>query len=360
MAFQPSTSPQEEATLLLGQAVSELTSVSHDLKTVLRKCQHICELLGWQQQLNWFRQELNGYPYPSNAPLPYYRKIPGTRKWNITESGHDFAAWMAESIVTGIDPAVYDEETDTLDLWANIDWFISAAKNGYKERLPETKHVTFSQGREKITMYRDRIFLAGSFMNRLAQFEAQIFDFVSKSYVQLKYGNLITDIWSSYRSVVDTQLTQLQFSTHLQAIQSGIQSNNPESWRASAFACRNLLTDLANYLWQDPKPRYQYLPGKTDDGKLDVTQGSTKNRIAAYLHQKGLSGTEGKHLRNEVERLVASLDSIISFQSVAHDPINLQNARSIAISTYLLIGEIVTRTDLVPIKEYGNPVIEPE
>jgi hypothetical protein len=149
MAIQSSTTPQEEATLLLSQAVSELTSISHDLKTVLRKCQHIYELLGWQRELNWFRQELNGYPYPPNAPLPYYRKIPGTRKWNITESGLDFAAWTAESIVRGIDPAVYEEETDTLDLWANIEWFISAAKNGYKERLPETKQVAFSQVEKK-------------------------------------------------------------------------------------------------------------------------------------------------------------------------------------------------------------------
>jgi len=360
MTIQLSTTPQEEATSLLSQVVSELTSTSHDLKTVLRKCQHICELLDWQQQLIWFRQELNGYPYPSNVPLPFYRKILGIRRWNVAESGHDFTAWTAESITRGIDLAVYEEEADTLDVWANIDWFISAAKNGYKERLPETKTVTVSYGRERITMYRDRIFSAGSFMDRLAQLEVQIFDFVSKSYVQLKYGNLITDIWSSYRSVVDTQIAQLQLSNHLQAIQSGIQSNNPESWRASAFACRSLLTDLANYLWQDPKPRYEYLPGKTNDGKLDVTHGSTKNRIAAYLHQKGLSGTEGKYMRNEAERLVASIDSIISFQSAAHNPINLQNARSIAISTYLLVGEIVTRTNLIPIKKYGNPTIEPE
>jgi AbiTii-like protein len=358
MAIQSSTTPQEEATLLLSQVISELTTPSHDLKTILRKCQHICELLDWQQQLHWFHQELNGYP--SNAELPFYRKISGIRKWNITESGHDFAAWMAESMVRGIDSAVYEEEAEALNVWANIDWFISAAKNGYKERLPETKIVTFSHGRERITMYRDRIFLAGSFTDRLAQFEAQVFHFASKSYVQLKYGNLITDIWSGYRSVVDAQLTQLQFSNHLQAIQSGFQTNNPEAWRASVFACRSLFTDLANYLWQNPRPRYEYLPGRTDDGKLDVTQGNTKNRIAAYLHQKGLSGTEGRHLRNEAERLVASIDSIVSFQSAAHDPINLQNAKSIAISTYILVGEIVFRTDLVPVKEYGNPTIELE
>lgn len=356
MTIQSSITPQEEATILFSQVVSELTSSSHDLKSVLRKCQHICELLGWQSQLDWFRQELNGYA--SSSPLPFYRKINGTRRWNIIESGHSFAAWKAENIINGIDPAVYEEEVDTLDVWANIDWFIYAANSGYSERLSDTKTVTFSHGRERITMYRDRIFLALAFKNRLAQFEAQVFDFASKSYVQLKYGNLITDIWSGYRSVVDTQLTQLQLSTHLQAIQSGIQDNNPASWRASALACRNLLSDLANYLWQDPRPRYKHLPGKTDDGKLDVTHGSTKNRIAAYLHQKGLSGTEGKHLRNEVERLASSIDSLISFQSSAHDPINLQNARSIAISTYLLIGELVTRTDLMPVKEYGNPAIE--
>jgi hypothetical protein len=142
-------------------------------------------------------------------------------------------------------------------------------------------------------MYRDRIFSAGSFINRLAQFEAQVFDFVSKSYVQLKYGNLITDIWSSYRFVVDAQLAQLQISDHLQAIKSGIQTNNPESWRASVFACRNLFTDLANYLRQDPSPRYKHLPGKTDDGKLDVTQGNTKNRIAPIFIKKDYRAQKG-------------------------------------------------------------------
>ena len=360
MAIQSSTTPQEEAAFLLSQVVSDLTAPSHDLKTILRKCQHICELLGWQHQVNWFRQELNGYPYPSNIQLPFYRKILGTKRWNIAESGHDHTVWLAESIVTGIDPAIYEEEADILDVWANIDWFISAAKNGHKERLSETKTVVFSHGRERITMYRDRIFLASSFMDRLAQFEAQVFDFVSKSYVPLKYGSLVTDIWDGYRLVVDEQLTQLHFSDHLQEIQSGIQSDNPASWRASAFACRNLLTDLANYLWQDPRPRYEHLPGRTDDGKLDVTHGNTKNRIAAYLHQKGVSGTEGKHLRNEVERLAASIDSIISFQAAAHDPINLQNARSIDILTYVLIAEIATRTDLIPIKEYSTPTIEPK
>jgi hypothetical protein len=197
-------------------------------------------------------------------------------------------------------------------------------------------------------------------VQRLTQLESQVFDFVSKSYVQLKYGNLITDIWSNYRTTVDNKLANLDLTNHLQAIQSGIQSNNPESWRTSAFACRNMITDLANYLWQDTKPRYEHLKGSTKDGKLDVTEGNTKNRLAAYLHQKGISGTTGKHLRNEVERLVASMDSIISFQSTAHDPINLQDTRSIAISTYLLIGEIVTRTDLVPIKDYGDPAIQAE
>src|SRR5688500_8168182 len=117
MTIQSSTTPQEEATWLLSQVVSELTSPSHDLKSVLRKCQHICELLGWQSKLDWFRQELNGYLL--NSPLPFYRKINGTRKWNITESGHDFAAWTAENIISGIDPAVYEEEVDTLDVWAN-------------------------------------------------------------------------------------------------------------------------------------------------------------------------------------------------------------------------------------------------
>lgn len=347
-------SPQEEAVRWLGDVIAELSTSNRDLKSILRKCQHICELLEWQEPRNWFYQELNGYP--SVNDLPYYRKVTGIKKWDIDAeaTSYEYRSWTVRTMASRIDPSIYEQEEDVLGVWSGIDWFLSAARNGFIENLPEKRKVLLSQS--QYNLRRIRVFAAINFANCIAQLEGDVFTFASKAYIQVKYGGAVKNIWDDYSNAVDKSLNTLNLFPHLQAIQSGLLSENPESWRNAIFGCRNLLTDLANYLWQDGRPRYDLLPGKTDDGKLDVSQGNFGNRLAAYLHQKSISGKSGKHLRNEAERVASSIHSLIAFQSEAHDPIREKlDARSIAISTYILIGEIVLRTDLNPVRNYGTP-----
>jgi hypothetical protein len=352
------TSPQEEAIVILGEVIAGLTSTSRDLKSILRKCQHVCELLGWNQQKQWIHQELNGYY--KGSTLPHYRMISGIRKWDVGASGHDSITWISESIAYGIDPQIYEEEPDTLEAWAGIDWFISASSVGYRDVLKETKVVVTPSKRDQITLHRVRVFGAPAISWALSQIEKTIYDFASSTYVQLKYSNVIKHIWEDYQIQIDKKISQLGLTQHFSAIEINLQSTNPEGWRAAAFACRNLLNDLANYLWRDPRDRYEYLPGKTDDGKLDVTHGKFGNRLSAYIHQKGISGKQGKYLREEASRLSTSIQALIAIQSEAHDPMSLSNARSVAIATYIIIGEIVTRTDLIPIENYQKPVMVEE
>jgi hypothetical protein len=86
-------------------------------------------------------------------------------------------------------------------------------------------------------------------------------------------------------------------------------------------------------------------------------QGKFGNRLAAYIHQKRISGTRGSFLRHEAERLADSIYSLITVQSEAHDPVSLEDARSFAIRTYFVVGELVTRTDMQPVLQYENPAI---
>ncbi len=356
MNISSTTTPQDEAIGLLGEVITNLTSANKNIKSVLRMCQHVCELLGLDQQKNWIYQELNGYY--NGAILPPYRKISGMRKWDVSQSGHDSITWLSESIAYGVDSQIYEEETDTLEVWAGIDWFISTSPIGYREVLKETKVVTTPSKRDRVTLHRVRIFGSPAITWGLSQIEKAIYDFASRTYVQLKYSNVIRHIWDGYQIQVDKVISQLGLTQHLSAIETNLISTNPEAWRSAAFECRNLVNDLANYLWRDPRVRYEYLPGKTDDGKLDVSQGKSGNRLSAYLHQKGITGTQGKYLRDEASRLSTSIQSLISFQSEAHEPVSNLNARSVAIATYILIAEIIMRTDLIPVEHYQKPVIE--
>lgn len=266
--------------------------------------------------------------------------------------------WQSEEMVYGVNPDIFEEEDDVLEVRAGIDWFLAASRTGYTEQTDETKEVTSPSGKRRTTMARVRTFSAAEIAASLSEIEGRVYNFASKAYVQLKYGTAIADIWGEYRAKVEAALSQLDLTDHLQAIESGLQSTNPEIYRSAILGCRNLLNDIANHLWRDPRQRYEHLPGQTEDGKLDVSRGKFGNRIAAYLHQKGLTGTRGRYMRREADRLAESIQSLISFQSEAHEPLSRQDARSAAIATYVLVGELVSRTDLQPIEEYGQPSVE--
>ena len=347
------TSPHAEALNLLLQVIQDMTNPPFDLKANLRRCQHVCELLGWHARRDWFHQELNGY-YQA-TPLPAYRRIKGSRQWVPSGSTYDTIKWSSEEAVYGVDQALYESEPDTLEVRAGVDWYLASRVHGYSEELPSKKTVPFPSGRKTATLVRKRVFQAGAVAQSLNEIEKQVFDFASTTYAQLRFGDIIGDIWERYRATIDQSMTHLGIAGHLSAIEKGLLSDNPEEWRGAAFECRNLLNDVANYLWQDTRPRYEHLKGATDEGTLDVTQGKFGNRIAAYLHQKGITGTRGRFVREEASRLAISILALIPYQSEAHEPISLEDAQSISISTYILLGELSRRTDAAPIREYSDP-----
>ena len=255
-----------------------------------------------------------------------------------------------------MDPLVYTEEADVLEVKAGISWFLSTSQSGYQENLLETKEVPSPSGRRMVTLRKVRSFPAGNIAYSLSQIEKHIFDWASSSYVQIQFGNQARDIWDRYRVKVDSALQQLGLANHLSAIHDGIKSDNPESWRAAVLECRNLLTDMANYLWKDTRDTYIHLRESAPDGKLDVRQGNYSNRLSAYLHQKSVTGTEGKFLRDEAERLAISIKSLISVESAAHEPIERQLAEMVILSSYFVIGELTLKTDLSSITEYALTV----
>lgn len=277
-------SSKDEALNLLSDTIKNFTSPNRDIKSVLRNCQHVCELLGWDDSKRWFHQEINGYNQDSD--LPDYRKISGIKKWDVSERDFTRVHWLSEISVYGIDSKIIEEEPDYLEMTAGIDWIITSSQKGYIEQLPETKIAMTPHSHAKVTLTRIRVFSASTIAASLSRLENALFDFLSRSYVELKYSNVMESIWRDYQSQVDKKLSQLNLAQHYSAIEANLLSTNPEGWRLASFGCRDLLTDLANFLWQDSRKEYVHLDGSK--GKLDVSQGNYINRLCAYIHQKGI------------------------------------------------------------------------
>jgi len=168
----------------------------------------------------------------------------------------------------------------------------------------------------------------------------------------------IAEIWLQYRRQIEEALAGLALKGHLDAIEQGLDSANPEQWRAAVFSCRNLLVDLADRLWRDTRAEYEHLPGTGKHGKLEVTHEKASNRLSAYLHQKGLRDNSGRLLRDEMDRLAASFRSLLAAQGSAHRPVKRRDAEAIAITTCMLVGQLASGTDMEPVQHYKQPADE--
>ena len=339
--------PQKEALELLAEVTRELArSQEADVRSVLRRCHHACALLGWQDELTKFQYERHGYP--ADAPVPSYRLIATEERWRPTAKFEVAFAVAAQWRGSG----TFDEEPVAVTFEARwgIEKLLSLRETGSAIFTGEQKTV-IGHGRD-IELRRAKELHKKTFNALIVAIEDMAFDFASAAYRTLRYGDALTDLWLQYRREVETALQSLGLDQHLEAIAAGLQSDNEASWRAAVFACRNLLSDLGGHLWRDPREVYTNLPGDGQDGKLAVTPDRFVNRIAAYLHQSVVRGKGGKFIRDEAERLSNSVRSLVAYQGEAHSPIKKTDARSVALGTYFLIGELVAKTDMEPVESY--------
>lgn len=345
------SNPQSESIDILKNVLNDFFIGSVEIKSVLRRCTHVCQILGWHEQLSWFQNELNGYP--SGAELPWYRKsIKGHTKWHVTGGIYTVLDSVVEDGYSAKkEPLKYTE----IDVWDGIDWILSAAQSGYVESTGRrsTKYISFREKNvetEEMNVYDKQVF-----QTILTNIGNLAFNFASNSYAILQYGDALQDVWQAYRAKVEEQLIATGFTKHLDTIRNGLNSQNPQDWRAAMWSCRDILHDLAAYLWCDQRETYEYLPGQGEGGKLRVTESDYVNRLGAYLHQKSVVGKMGAYLRAEMERLYHSISTLNELDSRAHSEVTLTDIRTVAIGTYTILGEIATRTDMKPVTEYCNP-----
>lgn len=342
--------PQDEAQAILKIVINEFSTSTIDLVPILRQCQHVCEILCLKTEREWIHKELNGYF--NEDQLPQYRIIKGYSKWEIQEDPFSLFPNIDSLKTKLLSPILSPQYDETINIYSGITWLKGAAQNGYMEKSQETQNLERDSGKPQLVIRKIRYFSAQVFAHSIFQIEKIIFDWVSALHVRLLYGNKVEGIWSRYRSVVDSAIQTLKISNHLSTIEDGINSANPESWRSAVLECRNLLRDVADYLWQDSRKTYIHLQGSDKTSKLNVEKGKYVNRLVAYLHQKSITGKEGAFLEAEANRLADSISSLNALASKGHEPIERPVADTIILSTYFIIGELAIKTDLVPIVEY--------
>ncbi len=299
-----------------------------DLQTALMKVQHALRLLNWTRQLEIVTTELMGYSF--GKELPRWRQVQATVHYEQT------------SLLQPIPPSLKKHEKP-LPLYDSTSSIIDALEKG-GFRTEEV--VQFSSENRTWHVKEIRIIQAYTLDRLLNKVRQVFFSFCSDSISQLRFGELLESIFKQYRQAVEGKLGQLGIANHLEDVVHDLSRQNPESWRFAALGCRNILSDLARKLWQVPDSAYPPLDNMPLKGRATDL---VKNKLRAWLHQKGLRRKDNLFIEKRLIQLADSLSELYALGSKGKQSITYADALCCVMNTYILLGEMALRTDLEPV-----------
>lgn len=327
----PSSSEDTSKALELFEQVASDLCTSFDLVACFRRCLLAVRFLGWDE--DWIGKELNGYAV---SQIPPWREAVGSLEW-VGEGLGENVELVARSSVQSM-PELQSMRI-TVGLWHPVAELVAHQEHGFVFGTGNEKRVRPINKWIKV----HEIQSAGSVsvktvLNHIAE---KLFDYVSKAVTSLRFGQVVASAFHKYQASVDPALAHLGIETHIKTVYQNLVQDNPASWQAAVMACRNIMHKLSEALWQSPDNSYSYLPAQ-DGSPMNVTRDKVRNRIRAYLHQKGLK-------RDDM--LMNIIDPLYSMTSAGKHPISYEHAQSALIHTYIFLGEMIRLTDMQPITE---------
>lgn len=312
--------PKSEALAILenlSSALVEPASRFDRLEAHLQRYWKAIRLLGWDE--SWVVKEMKGYA--PNDELPSYRSIPATIKWLTVDTDKEVNAKRRKEYMHGELSPVYE--------------IFEYRQTGYIVRTSEREDGYYLL--EKV------ISISPWHVERVIRaISVELYDNVLNAIVAIKLGMIIESIFRKYQASVEPVLARLGIHDYLKAAYGDLTGKNEASWQNAANACRNIMYSLSEKLWQDLNEVYPYLPDKEKKKPMQVTKDKPRNRIRAYLHQKGI---DSDHI------LVKMVDPLFARASASKNPITYEQAQSQIVLTYVFLGEMVRSTDMKPVKK---------
>lgn len=121
---------------------------------------------------------------------------------------------------------------------------------------------------------------------------------------------------------------------------------NPDSWRACALTCRNVILDLGRSLWLATAESYHsQLAGRTFDMKGE----RERNRLCAFIdhHYRLAKQADTKARLTELEEVVRS---IYKRGSKGKRRVRHEEAQKLVVDTFALVRDLDQLTGLEPVK----------
>jgi hypothetical protein len=323
----------KECTVLSEEILKNIELTEIPMKNIMLKCLRLCRLLGDDTGIKLFTNETSGYPQDKDGYMtPEDWKISRVagRIYTLKDNGNDdelsgerafteSVAVLEQNIHTSMERMKVAKDPDSYG--ANITPLaITYAKNSNERNV-------LSQEIQKNTWRTQKVI-------------GSIYDYILKIYNQLQYGNVIEDVFTQSRVIVDEKLTTIcpEAIKKFVSVYNNMDSSNPEDWANAVHSCRRILKDVADALYPPCD-----IPIEVNGRKIKLDADSYINRLIQYINSKSESATFINVVGSSLSSIGIRLDSINeAVCKGTHTEIKKEEAHRYIIHTYLLLGDILS------------------
>lgn len=306
----------------------ELSEIPID--NIILKGLRLCRLMGDEQGIDFFNYEASGYPRNNQGYLT-------SRAWEICKLAGRI--YIETNQKKEKQEFAYTETISEMLETINIQTERMKSAKDPQSYGPDFNPHMISCAKN-VEERNSIVSVVKKCEKRIGIVKGRIYDYILKIYNQLTYSNTIEDIFNEKRKIVDVKLLNICPETikKFSSIFLNMDSTNSEDWANAVHTFRRILKEVADNLY----------PPKTESifvGKKEIKLGEEQyiNRLIQYIETKSKSSTYNAVVGSNLSYIGNRIDSVNNAACKGtHDEINLNEAKSYVIYTYLLLGDILS------------------
>lgn len=286
----------------------ELTRISED--KILLKAIRLARLSNASDEIQgWLQRELNGYNLRDSFDGHWAQRVGRYNPANPDVSANAPLAQIAAAIGSSEQQLRQLEIPQASHNYANVAVFhIERKINAVALHIAQLKGI-------------------------VSKIIGAIHGFASHVYGEKVFSGLSETIFERYKARVDSLLAQKagRVLEKIPLVSERLVAGDPEAISQGLTTCRRLIDAFADAVY--PASDVPVTIGKDE---VEVTIDKTKNRINAYIASKTESYSRRRRLRQSLSNIYDQLSKGV------HNEIDPDEAYSLLLGTYVLLGEIIT------------------
>lgn len=324
----------EQAVATCEHVLDGIENTTITTSSALLQCLRIARLLNDEEAIKWLQFEYSGYPRDEENHIL-------SEAWEVGyKNGRGYIFDGKKMIFTSL---ASELEESILSKKHAINNFTTqgASTSGelaYVAMNNLTTSVTRSTGAMITEISQNR--------KNLSILQSKYYDYALRKHIELTFGNVAQDVFSTYRESVDKHFMKLSSETilKLNAIEDKINSDNPELFSQALTTCRRLFENTATELFTKHLPNYSLNKYMTKSGKeIDISGDHYKNKLSAVIEVLQDKSVTNSVVGSNVLYTLDWIDNLSNLQCKGvHSDITKQEAMQCIIHTYICLGDILS------------------